>query len=203
MKHKPLKGGAVVSHGRPVYTYITGSPRWRGLDPRNYFQWKGPSVIIIQQVTWTSPDNFLSPPSTPPCITFLPLIGFSVLIFRTTCTEWSTSSWWTSTRMSGAWPLPPCLGHPGPTAVSPPDEPTASPTGTRDFSLFSRRAEPHWKVAWDTADRLRQREGERGSTGVTTQPKTGSGTCIKGVILWWGSFCTLCPVTFIPADDEL
>jgi len=60
------------------------------------------------------------------------------------CTEWLTSSWWTSTRTSGARPLPPWRGHPGHTAVSPPDELTASPTGTRDFSLFSKRTEPHW-----------------------------------------------------------
>lgn len=107
------------------------------------------------------------------------------------CTEWLTSSWWTSTRTSGARPLTPCQGRPGPMAVSPPDELIASPTGTRDFSLFSKRTEPHWS----TADRKRQtRPGTRRewhhSIGVTTQPKTGSGTH-WGLDGGGGSFCTL------------
>lgn len=83
----------------------------------------------------------------PLCVTSLSCLSLtrlSVRGFRTTCTEWSTSSWWTSTRTSGARPPPPCPARRGHTAVSPPGELTASPTGTRDFSLFSKRTEPHW-----------------------------------------------------------
>lgn len=123
----------------------------------------------------------------------LSLIRFFVLGFRMICTEWLTSSWWTSTRTSGARPLLPCRGRRGPTAVSPPGELTASLTGTRDFSLFSKRAELHWTGPEHSrqteTDEAREKEGWHHSTGVTTQPKTGSRT--HWGLGGGGSFCTL------------
>lgn len=115
------------------------------------------------------------------CETFLTCLWLihSVTVFRMICTEWLTSSWWTSTRTSGSRPLLPCQGHARHTAVSPPGELIASPTGTRDFSLFSKRTEPHLTGP---------EHSRQGVTGETTQPKMGRGTHWG---LGGGSFCTL------------
>lgn len=127
--------------------------------------------LTRNQSVW-SPQNIPWHRHTPPLsdLSRLSFIRLFVLVSRMICTEWLTSSWWTSSRTSGAPPHPPCQGHRGPTAVSPPDELTASPTGTGDFSLFSKRTEPCWTSPEQHSRQTRDRQGEgEGGNDITVQ----------------------------------
>lgn len=86
--------------------------------------------------------------------------------------------------------------------VSPPDELTASPTGTRDFSLFSKRAEPLWTGPEHSrqteTDEAREKEGVTSQHRGNNTAKDGQWHTLRilgGVILHF-----ICPISLLLAD---